>query len=1733
MAKHRGQAQITLVDLNDAKQLVSYISSKLQRQTIFNPNSNVYLPNYSINPQVLTPQLFIAGRNDDIADKAVAVRWYYQENSNGTPIRITGNTDTYELSKSTPTTLKIKRNIFEGVTSMNFIVELDYVDEDTSTSLVTSAKSMIELTKITNGTDGKNGENVNTMILSNESHTISTNSDGSGGSYTNAITDVMIYNGNRDDTKNWTFTVTPSAGISGQWDGSSYSYKVSGMSTDTGTVTINAAKSGHADLSKVYSLSKAKQGLGKDAVSTWMLIDTNIIYQDNAGEYDRSTINILGKAQVGTNPVGDYAGRFKIYESTDGSNFIEKFKSTVNESSRNYRFSAGIKAIKVEFYEAGDTTNLIDHQQVTVLVQPDDAISAYLTNESVTIPTKNDGSGGSYANAQTKLVLLRGATEINGENGWSITASPSSGVTGSLTDFSYRVSNMSVDSGFVDIIVTRQGYSKIIKRFSINKNKDGLDGANPIYRWGDISTPVIIKKNDGSLSPSSISITSSSQKGDENVLPYSGRFKIYESIDNSKTWTLKYTSSTDESIKTYSLNDTTITNLKVEYYLSGAVTTKYDESSVIVVKDGKSGVDGQNAKLLYLSSTADVIKFDSSDSVILGQSISFSSNLQNLSGISTFTATPFIRTVAQSPITLNGSGNTRVLLGEQWSKNWDRIVVTATLGNLSDTKTIIKIKESKDGSKGDRGNDGDTSYFHRAWSWSADGKDRFTTTYPNENLVLHSNLQSDLGWKSQSSNITTSFKDGIASISKTTIDANRGYISTWIDSPQPNKKYSASIKILINAAATNLANSEIFLRVTKKDGTFLDYGKASLSGIEKGKWVTVKFNGALLPSNTDENKAMQFFIIFGKDSLLSAQVTEPKVEMHDTATIYTCSPSEDFDKAYPTYMGTLTDFIEEDSNNHSDYTWSRFTAEANVTGFLTNENITLGASATGVVGDFSKAKGIFKLFDGLTDRTGMNTIYSKLKETGCIGFIDSTTGEYSVSNMTTDTATLELRATYKGVNIDKVFVLSKSKTGQSGANGSDSYNAILSNDNVTIATDPSGNNGNYNNANTTISVYKGITDDTNNWTILINKSNTISGTLNGYKYSVTNMTSDTGFVQLIMKKDSITLVKEFTLQKNKRATDGQDAVSYWLITGNSVVKKDGEGNFSPNFITFYGYKQKGEENAQGFEGYFTIDESLDSFTWESKYSSSTKEKSVFYVISRSVVKSIRVRLYYDQNKTILLDEQTIVVIEDGENPLLTILTTPEGNTVKNNDGKIVVRSDTYHGSEKVTPDEVSWYLSDTDQANGWSKISGRRNYVPNSKYYTIVPDNKDNWDWNGIKINNDFFDNPDRLISGNIKFSFTIRAKTALPEDFKGNLYFRSSPWYAQAFVYPKGTTEKRRINLTYTISDPNYTAIETFIRFMNNHGPEFSFVIEDVQLEIGKTFTDWSPAPEDTNLVLGNTNLLVNSNFKKGIDSSWYNYENKVKLTDQTYRDSKVIMLNQIETGRFYQKFDNAIMDKNIQIGDDLTATFYACGENVNDSLHFELWGGTGARNIKLTKKWEKYVVNVKYKGISTFFLWNTNFNSATEKCYVTKIKLELGNRSTDWCQSEYENPDSLYINHESILIPATRITNILGVKVKTKYNSIEREATTSIVDVSDPMQLQIIGSGAFKNGTGSNTYIARVYQAGIEIDSDGKKGNYKWTLRDRNNNQIGGWSKTGKQISINANDFVSNATIVCEVEF
>lgn len=360
-----------------------------------------------------------------------------------------------------------------------------------------------------------------TMQLSNEFTGVATDSNGSGGDYSDCYTDVLLYIGSTDITESdavqW--TVNPSAGITGNWNEAQHRYSITYLSGDNGTVSITATYSGLV-ITKTFAVAKVKagsQGIPGPAGENGQTLYTWLKYADSPtsgmsdspdgkkymgiaynkttptesdtySDYQWSLIQgqgIPGPAgedgqtlytwiKYATSPQGDnisdspdgrdyigfaynkttatesndpndytwsliqgadgrvymiqastqvmsqgaddaftpptitfsayyrdgqsaaripYAGRFIIQDTINGTDYITRWTSTVDQTSVTYTpSSADVKNVRCTLYAAGGTTNALDMQGVAVVRDIDN-----LTQEEVfNILTNNGASQGIY-----------------------------------------------------------------------------------------------------------------------------------------------------------------------------------------------------------------------------------------------------------------------------------------------------------------------------------------------------------------------------------------------------------------------------------------------------------------------------------------------------------------------------------------------------------------------------------------------------------------------------------------------------------------------------------------------------------------------------------------------------------------------------------------------------------------------------------------------------------------------------------------------------------------------------------------------------------------------------------------------------------------------------------------------------------------------------------------------------------------------------------------------------------------------------------------------------------------------------------------------------------------------------------------------------------------------------------------------------------------------------------------
>ena len=183
-----------------------------------------------------------------------------------------------------------------------------------------------------------------------------------------------------------------------------------------------------------------------------------------------------------------------------------------------------------------------------------------------------------------------------------------------------------------------------------------------------------------------------------------------------------------------------------------------------------------------------------------------------------------------------------------------------------------------------------TKHLHTAYSYSADGTDRFTTVYPNLNLL-----------------------EGTATPWTITANDNNWYFNiiykhlkggtTYTFSAEisvSNGQDSVSVRAYDSSIATEWASSYIFSK-----------------GVKRGSFTFTT------PDHIDNDG---YLIIYAGTTEhtagLSATYTHMKLEEGNIATPWIPSISEVTTADWPSYIGQYTDHLQADSNNPSDYTWN-------------------------------------------------------------------------------------------------------------------------------------------------------------------------------------------------------------------------------------------------------------------------------------------------------------------------------------------------------------------------------------------------------------------------------------------------------------------------------------------------------------------------------------------------------------------------------------------------------------------------------------------------------------------------------------------------------------------------------------------------------------------------------------------------------------------------------------------
>ena len=242
----------------------------------------------------------------------------------------------------------------------------------------------------------------------------------------------------------------------------------------------------------------------------------------------------------------------------------------------------------------------------------------------------------------------------------------------------------------------------------------------------------------------------------------------------------------------------------------------------------------------------------------------------------------------------------------------------------------------------------DGTITHTAYSWSADGTDRFTTVYPNLNLLTGTSEPFVMGYGIprttwDATNKVSKISLPITTIYNEVLPQDSGFPYTYI----PGVTYTQSIYISTDAPLTGTPISFTWFAYPYGHNTggadnLVKVATNLYRATSTYTWPSSNSPGG--GRNADLFNLTQVFD-FTKGTFL--QFYKPKLEPGSIATPYMQSASEVTTADWPKYIGHYTDFTQADSTNPSDYTWGPMRGDDGV-GIKTTV-ITYAISSSGTV----------------------------------------------------------------------------------------------------------------------------------------------------------------------------------------------------------------------------------------------------------------------------------------------------------------------------------------------------------------------------------------------------------------------------------------------------------------------------------------------------------------------------------------------------------------------------------------------------------------------------------------------------------------------------------------------------------------------------------------------------------------------------------------------------------------
>ena len=231
------------------------------------------------------------------------------------------------------------------------------------------------------GSTGLNGENSYCMVLSNDSHTIPCQQDGTGGYYDGAHTTCYVFEGSVDISSQYTFNVIVPDGVVYTLGNQNRTVVVSDMEDDSATITFIGECLDKPTLFKIFSLAKSKQGFDGDPAVTYRLSVSDIVVrQTSAGLRVPEQLTVESLVQTAGEVPTLFPAYFLVEGIKEDSSRTTLLSTTSPVSSVSFPTLSEYDSFEITLYKdytaEGGFQNRLDRENIPVLCDGADGVGS-------------------------------------------------------------------------------------------------------------------------------------------------------------------------------------------------------------------------------------------------------------------------------------------------------------------------------------------------------------------------------------------------------------------------------------------------------------------------------------------------------------------------------------------------------------------------------------------------------------------------------------------------------------------------------------------------------------------------------------------------------------------------------------------------------------------------------------------------------------------------------------------------------------------------------------------------------------------------------------------------------------------------------------------------------------------------------------------------------------------------------------------------------------------------------------------------------------------------------------------------------------------------------------------------------------------------------------------------------------------------------------------------------------